>query len=149
MDIEKIRKHCLALPHTTEQVQWGADLVFKVDGKMFAVAPLEVAPTCLSFKCSPETFAELCERPGIIPAPYMARAQWVALESPDAIADHELRTLLVESYRLVWERLPKERRETLSGKGSQSVRGTPGGKPARAASGAKKARKRTGGKKHA
>jgi len=73
MDIEKIRKHCLSLPHATENVQWGADLVFKVDGKMFAVAPLEVAPVCLSFKCTPENFAELCERPGIIPAPYMAR----------------------------------------------------------------------------
>jgi len=94
MDIEKIRKHCLSLPHATENVQWGADLVFKVDGKMFAVAPLEVAPVCLSFKCTPENFAELCERPGIIPAPYMARAQWVALESPNAIPDEELRMLL-------------------------------------------------------
>ena len=115
MDIENIRKHCLSLPHATEQVQWGYDLVFKVDGKMFAVAPTEVAPVRLSFKCSPENFAELCERPGIIPAPYMARAQWVALESPDAIRDDELRSLLAESYRMVWERLPKKRREALGG----------------------------------
>jgi predicted DNA-binding protein (MmcQ/YjbR family) len=122
MDIEKIRKHCLSLPHATENVQWGADLVFKVDGKMFAVAPLEVAPVCLSFKCTPENFAELCERPGIIPAPYMARAQWVALESPNAIPDEELRMLLGESYWLVWERLPKQRRRALSGESSEPVR---------------------------
>jgi predicted DNA-binding protein (MmcQ/YjbR family) len=132
MDIEKIRKQCLSLPHTTEQVQWGYDLVFKVDGKMFAVAPLEVAPTCLSFKCRAENFAELCERPEIIPAPYMARAQWVALQSPDAIPDDELRSLLAESYQLVWERLPKKRRETLSGESA---------KPARAVTAAKKAGK--------
>lgn len=113
MDIDAIRKHCLSFPHTTEQVQWGADLVFKVDGKMFAVAPLEVAPVRLSFKCTPENFVELCERPGIIPAPYMARAQWVALETLGAVADDELRGLLAESYRLVWERLPKKRREAL------------------------------------
>ena len=115
MDIEALRKHCLQFHHVTENVQWGADLCFKVDGKLFAVAPLEVAPVCLSFKCSPENFAELCERPDIIPAPYMARAQWVALKSLNAIPDVELRELLAESYRLVWERLPKRRREELAG----------------------------------
>lgn len=114
MDIDAIRKHCLAFPHTTENVQWGADLVFKVDGKMFAVVPLEVAPVSLSFKCTAENFAELCERSGVIPAPYMARAQWVALQSLAAVPDHELRELLAESYRLVWERLPKKRRAELA-----------------------------------
>lgn len=117
MDIDAIRKHCLGFPHAAENVQWGCDLCFKVDGKLFAVAPLEVAPVCLSFKCTPESFAELCERPDVIPAPYMARAQWVALQSLNAIADDELRELLAESYRLVWERLPKKRREELAGTG--------------------------------
>lgn len=113
MDIDAIRQHCLAFPHATENMQWGADLCFKVDGKLFAVAPLEVAPVRLSFKCTPENFVELCERPGIVPAPYMARAQWVALESLNAVRDDELRELIAESYRLVWERLPKKRREAL------------------------------------
>ena len=115
MDIEALRRHCMQFPHTTENVQWGSDLCFKVDGKLFAVAPLEVAPVRLSFKCSPENFAELCELPDIIPAPYMARAQWVALKSLNAVPDEELRRLLAESYRLVWERLPKKRREELAG----------------------------------
>ncbi len=115
MDIDDLRRYCLQFPHATENVQWGADLCFKVDGKLFAVAPLEVAPVRLSFKCSPESFAELCERPEVIPAPYMARAQWVALQQLDAIPDDELRRLLAESYRLVWERLPKKRREELAG----------------------------------
>lgn len=113
MDIDAIRQLCLSLAHTTENVQWGFDLCFKVDGKMFAVAPLEVAPVRLSFKCTPENFADLCERTGIIPAPYMARAQWVALQSLNSLPDDELRVLLEESYRLVWERLPKKRREAL------------------------------------
>jgi len=115
MDVDGIRKHCLSFPHTMEMVQWGADLVFKVDGKMFAVTPLEVAPVRLSFKCTPENFLELCERPGIIPAPYMARAQWVALETLNAVSESELCDLLMQSYQLVWERLPKKRREALSG----------------------------------
>jgi predicted DNA-binding protein (MmcQ/YjbR family) len=124
MDIEELRRYCLKFPHTTENVQWGADLCFKVDGKMFAVAPLEVAPVHLSFKCSAENFAELCERSGVIPAPYMARAQWVALQSLNAIPDAELRRLLAESYRLVWERLPKKRREELASEGEAKPKKT-------------------------
>lgn len=119
MDIESLRKYCLAFPHVTENVQWGHDLCFKVDGKLFAVAPLEVAPLSLSFKCSPENFAELCEREGVRPAPYMARAQWVALEQLNTLPDAELRDFLAQSYRLVWERLTKKRRAELEQSGAK------------------------------
>ena len=113
MDIESIRSCCLALPHATENVQWGYDLCFKIDGKLFAVAPLEPAPVRLSFKVGPENFVELCERPGIIPAPYMARAQWVGVQQLNTLPDSELRELLAESYRLVFERLPRKRQAEL------------------------------------
>lgn len=108
MDVEWLRKTCLSLPQTTEQIQWGNDLLFKVHGKMFAMTPLEPAPVCLSFKCSEEAFAELTERPGIIPAPYLARAKWVALETPDAISKEELAQLLRTSYELVVAKLPRK-----------------------------------------
>lgn len=137
MNIEAIRKHCLGLPHATENVQWGCDLCFKVDGKLFAVAPLEVAPVVLSFKCTPENFAELCERTDIIPAPYMARAQWVALQSLNAVADDELRALLAESYRLVWERLTNKRREALAGAVAVKPKGSPTSRKTRPAKSAK------------
>ena len=113
MDVEWIRRVCMAFPHATEQVLWGADLVFKIGGKMFAAAPLEPAPVCLSFKCTPEQFAELTERPGVIPAPYSARAHWVALESEDALPRAEIRELLGQSYGLVLARLPKKRQAGL------------------------------------
>lgn len=115
MDIESIRRCCLAFPHVTENVQWGYDLCFKIDGKLFAVTPLEPASTKLSFKASPENYTELCERPGIIPAPYMARAQWVALLQLNALPDSELRQLLRDSYHLVFARLPKKRQLDLQG----------------------------------
>ena len=70
MDIEQVRAYCLSFPHVTENVQWGNDLVFKISGKMFAVAVLEGASKyCLSLKCTPEKFAELTEAEGIDPAP--------------------------------------------------------------------------------
>lgn len=81
---------------------------------MFAATPLEPAPVCLSFKASPENFAELTERPNIIPAPYLARAQWVALESRDALSHGELARLLRDSYDLVTAKLPKKVRASLA-----------------------------------
>src|SRR5258705_13972931 len=120
IDVDWLRKTCLPLPGVTEQIQWGHDLVVKVGGKMFAVAPLEPAPVCLSFKCSEESFAELTERPKIIPAPYLGRAKWVALEAPDAIARGELAELLRASYELVFAKLPKRTQEGLKGAGSLS-----------------------------
>src|SRR5438034_2667196 len=114
MDAEWLRRLCLSFPGTTEQIQWGYDLLFKVGGKMFAVTPLEPASVSLSFKASPENFADLTERPDIIPAPYLARAQWVALQARDALPAEELARLLRESYDLVFAKLPKKTRDVLS-----------------------------------
>lgn len=117
MNIDWIRNLCLSFPQTTEQVQWGEVLVFKVAGKIHALTVLQPAKTWLTFKVSPENFAELTERPGIIPAPYLARAKWVALETKDAVSPDELAQLLRESYELVVAKLPKKTREALvSGK---------------------------------
>ena len=150
MNVDWIRELCLSFPGATEQIQWGDDLLFKVGGKMFAATPLVPAPVCLSFKASPEDFAELTERPNIIPAPYLARAQWVALETRDALGAPELARLLRESYELVLAKLPKKSRETLSGaspnRGMQErpkLRGektTRGNRTKKKSSGKKKAR---------
>ncbi len=113
MDVDWLRKLCLSFPGATEQIQWGYDLLFKVGGKMFAVTPLEPAPVCLSFKASPENFAELTERPNIIPAPYLARAQWVALQTRDALPAEELARLLRGSYDMVFAKLPRKTREAV------------------------------------
>ena len=108
MNVDWVRRYCLSLPHTTETVQWGNDVVFKVGGKMYAVMPLEPGAYCLSFKCSAEEFAELVERPGFVPAPYLARASWVALESENTLTQSELKRLLRQAYDLVFAKLPKK-----------------------------------------
>lgn len=113
MTAEAVREYCLSLPHTTESIQWGNDLVLKVGGKMFAVMVLEPARVWISFKCTPEGFAELTELPGIIPAPYAARYHWVALETKDALSNSELKERLRQSYDLVREKLPKKARAAL------------------------------------
>jgi predicted DNA-binding protein (MmcQ/YjbR family) len=104
MNIDWIRDLCLSFPHTTEQIQWGDDLVFKVAGKIHAITVLRPAKTWLCFKVSPDKFAELTERPGIIPAPYLARAKWIALETENAL-----------SSDMVVAKLPKKTIEALAG----------------------------------
>ena len=114
MDIESVRKFCLSLPHVTEDVQWGSDLLFRIGNKMFAVIGLEPSSDhCMSMKCTPEKFAELIERDGIVPAPYVARYHWVALERFDALPAAELKALLSKAYELVRDKLPKKVRDGL------------------------------------
>ncbi len=113
MDASWVRDLCLSFPSATEHVIWGNDLTFKVGGKMFALSVLEPAPVWLSFKTSPESYFELIERQNIIPAPYLARAKWVALETKDAMTSAELSRLLREAYDLVVAKLPKKTRESL------------------------------------
>ena len=131
MTLESIRKHCLSHPDATEQIQWGADLVFKIGGKMFCVActePIKPPKVAMSFKCDDETFGELVERDGVIPAPYLARAKWVALQEFDTLDASELRPLITRAYEIVSSKLPKRKakattKDTKSTKTTKSEKG--------------------------
>jgi predicted DNA-binding protein (MmcQ/YjbR family) len=132
MNLDKFRKICLSFPAATEQIQWGNDLVFKVGGRMFAVAATEPSSHAVSFKCSDEGFAQLLEQEGVVPAPYLARARWVALERFDALSDREMQERLAEAYRLVYAKLTKKDQVRISGERSDRPRRrAPGARPAR------------------
>jgi predicted DNA-binding protein (MmcQ/YjbR family) len=113
MNLSWLRAYCLSLPHTTEQIQWGSTLLFKIGGKMYAATDADNVDAGISFKCTPEEYEELVERPGIIPAPYLARAKWVALEREDAMSRTELQQRLTRSYRLVKAGLTKKAQAAL------------------------------------
>jgi predicted DNA-binding protein (MmcQ/YjbR family) len=101
MNLDSIRKYCLSFSQATENLQWGEDLCFKVGGKIFAVVSLGKVPQALCFKCAAEEFADLCERDGIQPAPYVGRYKWVLLERLNVLPDSELRDLIRQSYEMV------------------------------------------------
>lgn len=114
MDLETIRRFCLRLPHVTEQVQWGDNLVFKVGEKMFLLANLEPSEYALSLKVSAEDFEQLQEIDGIVPAPYLARAKWLALREFGLLRDDEMSELIRTAHALVFAGLPRARREALA-----------------------------------
>jgi len=114
MGVDWVRRFCTTLPHTTEHVQWGDHLVFKVAGKLYAVTSLEPSEVWLTVKVPAEEFAELTEREGISQAPYMAKGQWIALANEDVLGAAELKRLIRQSYDLVVAKLPKKTRAALA-----------------------------------
>jgi predicted DNA-binding protein (MmcQ/YjbR family) len=125
MDAERIRAYLLTLPHAVETRQWGNNLVFwagdkAIGGKMFALINLDdpggtrLAKAALSFAALPERFHELLEIEGIIPAPYLARAHWIALEHWDVLRKNELEDLLRAANSLIYEKLSKRTKDVLA-----------------------------------
>ena len=114
--IDWVRGYCRSLPHTTEDVQWEHNLLFRISTKIYCIVNLEpgMGPAKVSFKCTPETFAELVEIEGIIPAPYMARNHWVSLMEMNALRQAEIKELIRNSYQLVLEKLPRKTQAALA-----------------------------------
>ena len=115
MNIEQLRKFCLTFPGVTEDIKWGADLCFSVGGKMFTVTSADSRETGVSVKTTPERFAELTERQGIIPAHYVARYHWITIEDLKAVTSAELKDLIAESYRMVFDKLPAKAKKGITG----------------------------------
>lgn len=109
-----VEKLCLSLPATSLVVQWGEHRVFKVGGKIFAIlSPAEERPQTLSFKTSGDSFHILTQLPHIIPAPYLAKSQWVYLERLDALPAKDVKAYLIRAHALIAAGLPKKKRVEL------------------------------------
>lgn len=110
MNTEKLRAFCLSLPGATEGVKWEDHLCFMIAEKMFCITGM-TDQSNVSIKTSDEDFELLCERNGIIPAPYMARNKWVSIEKRSALRQKEWEHYLTQSYELIKSKLPKKIRE--------------------------------------
>jgi predicted DNA-binding protein (MmcQ/YjbR family) len=103
----QLEAFCTRLPGATRDVKWGDNVVYSVGGKMFAVTGSETTER-LSFKVDRNRFLELSDQPGMIPAPYLARASWIAVTEPTRFARTELEAMLRRSYELVRAGLTKK-----------------------------------------
>lgn len=115
MNINKAKAYCRTLPGATEDIKWEDKLVFSVGEKMFAVMGAEGHQRGVSLKVDADRFLELTDRPGIIPAPYLARAKWVYVEDAKAVSDAQAAALLRRSYELVFAKLTKKLQRELQG----------------------------------
>jgi predicted DNA-binding protein (MmcQ/YjbR family) len=112
MDLAQFREYCLSKPRATEGMPFGPDvLVYKVGGKMFALAALDEVPPTVNLKCDPDLALDLRDRyEQVRPGYHMNKKHWNTVEIEGGIPVVELRRMIDHSYELVVERLPKAAR---------------------------------------
>jgi predicted DNA-binding protein (MmcQ/YjbR family) len=112
MDLEIFREYCLGKPGAAEDMPFGEDvLVFRVAGKMFALASLDEVPATVNLKCDPDLALELRDRyEQVRPGYHMNKKHWNTVEIGTGIPDAELRKMIDHSYELVVKSLPKSKK---------------------------------------
>jgi predicted DNA-binding protein (MmcQ/YjbR family) len=115
MDEKSLRRLCAAWPGVTAEIKWDDDLIFMVAGKMFCGLCVKGAQKGkFAFKVEAERFLEFTDRPGIVPAPYMARSHWISLDDHSVLPRDELPALVRRAYELVREKLPRKLQRELA-----------------------------------
>jgi predicted DNA-binding protein (MmcQ/YjbR family) len=106
--------YCKKLPDAQWERKWGNTLAFMVARKMFALFILNEKgkPTDLWCKVDDDVFLSYTGQPGIRPAPYLARAKWVAME-PNAMSDAMAKETLRRARDLIFLKLPKRLQKEL------------------------------------
>ncbi len=115
MTRDEFNSFCASLPATTNVIQWGNASVWKVGGKIFAICSVwgDGPGDRISFKCSDLSYMMLTEQDGIVPAPYLARAKWVQVQSSDALNDDDIKTYISAAHQLIAKKLTKKVRTEL------------------------------------
>ena len=103
MNLQEFDAFCASLAHSTHVVQWRGAHVWKIGGKVFAIAYDADGDIRVSFKVSDLAFDILREQPGCQGAPHLASRgmKWIQRFSADSVDDAALKDYLRESYRLV------------------------------------------------
>jgi len=103
MDLAKFREYCLSKPQTTEGTPFGPDVVvFKVGGKMFALASLDEVPATANLKCDPDLALELRDRyEEVRPGYHMNKKHWNTVEIEGGVPAAKIQKMNDHSYKLV------------------------------------------------
>ena len=99
----RLRKLCLGFPGAEETFPFGPETsVFKVRGKMFALAQLQRTPLKVSVKCEPELGEQLRGTyDEIEPGYHLNKRHWLTVTCGGAAADDLVRELIAGSHELV------------------------------------------------
>jgi predicted DNA-binding protein (MmcQ/YjbR family) len=120
MDVADFREYCLSKPGATEGTPFGSDvLVFKVGGKIFALAALDEVPATVNLKCDPDLALDLRDQyEEVRPGYHMNKKHWNTVQIEGGIPTAELKKMIDHSYELVIKGLPKPKAKA----GAQSRR---------------------------
>lgn len=115
MNFENFREYCLEKPFVSEGFPFDkSTLVFKVGGKMFALADVDDFDS-INLKGDPEWSIELRERySGIRPGFHMNKTHWNTVEINSDVPEDLILQLIDDSYTLVLNSLTKKQKEALA-----------------------------------
>ena len=116
---------CRSLPHATEDIKWGNDLVFSIGAKMFAAFQNDGKDATFGCKVPEEDFASITSIEGITPAKYAARYHWVSVDDPKVLPEKEALALLRGSYALVKAGLSAKLQRTIDGDATLAAKPKP------------------------
>jgi predicted DNA-binding protein (MmcQ/YjbR family) len=107
---DDLRRRCLELPGTTEEFPFRPGLsVFKVSGKVFALAPLADRPLRISLKCEPGLAEQLRSTYAAIrPGYHLNKRHWNTVAVDGSLPDRLVLDMIEDSYDLVVAKLPKK-----------------------------------------
>lgn len=120
MNIQQYFDFCLAKKAVTEHFPFDEDtLVFKVGGKMFALASLkewESGNAAVNLKGEPDKNLELrAEYDGINPGFHMNKSHWNTVSVNKDVPDSLVKQLIDESYMLVFKSLTRKIQAEING----------------------------------
>lgn len=106
---------CASFKASTHVVQWGNADVWKVGGKVFAIAGWNNGADAYTFKVSDIAYEVLQDQPGIRPAPYMASRgmKWLQVYADPGLSDTELKEHIKLSRDMVLAKLTRKTRSNL------------------------------------
>lgn len=117
MTLDDYNTFCATLPASEHVVQWGASHVWKVGGKMFAVAGWSdsEAVLAITFKATDIGYEVMRDMDGLRPAPYLASRgmKWIQHYASPGLDDAGLREHIEASYHMAIKRLTKKARAEL------------------------------------
>ena len=110
-----LRALCLGFAGAEETYPFGPlTTVFKVHGKIFAIAHLDGDPQSISLKCEPALAEQLrADHEAITPGYHLNKRHWNTVRMDGSLPAQLVRDLVEDSYDLVVESLPKRVRDDL------------------------------------
>jgi len=106
---------CTSLPQAQHVVQWGGSDVWKVGGKLFALAHEKDCILQITFKTTEIGYEIMRDMPGLRPAPYLASRgmKWIQHYSSPGLDDIALCEHIKASYHMAIKRLTRRVRAEL------------------------------------
>lgn len=115
MEPEALRSYLLGFPEVSEETPFGPDaVVYKTDGKMFALTDWDTLPLRINLKCDPERAQQLrdthrCVEPGY----HMNKKHWNTVTLDGSVPDAVFLEWVRHSFECVLKGMPKARQQEI------------------------------------